>query len=110
MVSQLSLVASQLSLVALCIAAFSCGIAAFSCGLFGLADVAAFSCGTLLCYKKSLKDQVQAPVREEVVVEVQSRMPRLLCLFFLSMLIGLSLVIQKILLSSLCFVGSVIFL
>merc|ERR1712203_658943 len=31
----------------------------FNAFLLGLACIAAFSCGTLLCYKKSLKDQVQ---------------------------------------------------
>lgn len=46
----------------------------FSTFLFGLAGIAAFSCGTLLCYKKSLKDQVQASVREEVMLEVQNAM------------------------------------
>jgi len=46
----------------------------FSTFLFGLCGIAAFSCGTLLCYKKSLKDQVQASVREEVMLEVQNAM------------------------------------
>jgi len=46
----------------------------FTTFLFGLAGIAAFSCCTLLCYKKSLKDQVQASVREEVMLEVQNAM------------------------------------
>lgn len=46
----------------------------FNTFLFGLAGIAAFSCCTLLCYKKSLKDQVQASVREEVMLEVQNAM------------------------------------
>jgi len=46
----------------------------FSTFLFGLLGVAAFSVGTFLCYKKSLKDQVHSSVREEVTLEVQSAM------------------------------------
>lgn len=46
----------------------------FNTFLLGLAGIAAFSCCTLLCYKKSLKDQVQASVREEVMLEVQNAM------------------------------------
>merc|ERR1712032_867294 len=46
----------------------------FTTFLLGLAGIAAFSCATLMCYKKSVKDQVQASVREEVMLEVQNAM------------------------------------
>merc|ERR1712014_248723 len=44
----------------------------FSTFILGLVGIAGFSCGTFLCYKKSLKDQVRSSVREEVTLEVQS--------------------------------------
>lgn len=50
------------------------GGVSFSVFLLGLAGLAVFSCGTLFCYKKALKDQMQSSVREEVMIEVQSAM------------------------------------
>lgn len=46
----------------------------FNTFLLGLGGIVAFSSVTFMCFKGSLKDQVQSSVREEVTLEVQSAM------------------------------------